>query len=96
MRLLYDAFPYTRFGVHGGKVVSVGRSMLAPDEVEAPGRAVEPVYKVRVRPDRDRVMAYGRDVPLHAGIALEADLRLKKRTLWRWIFEPILALRGRL
>jgi membrane fusion protein len=42
------------------------------------------------------VTAYGRDVPLQAGMALEADLRLEKRTLWRWIFEPILALRGRL
>lgn len=96
VRLLYDAFPYTRFGAHGGEVVSVGRSILAPEQVEAPGRAVEPVYKVRVRPDRDRVLAYGRDVPLQAGMALEADLRLEKRTLWRWIFEPILALRGRL
>jgi len=96
VRLLYDAFPYTRFGAHGGEVVSVGRSILAPDQIDAPGRAAEPVYKVRVRPERDRVTAYGRDVPLQAGMALEADLRLERRTLWRWIFEPIFAMRGRL
>lgn len=96
VRLLYDAFPYTRFGAQAGEVISVGRSILAPDQVDAPGRAMEPVYKVRVRPARDRVTAYGRDVPLQAGMALEADLRLEKRALWRWIFEPILAVRGRL
>jgi membrane fusion protein len=96
VRLLYDAFPYTRFGAHGGEVVSVGRSILAPEELDAPARSREPVYKVRVRPDRGAVTAYGREVPLQAGMALEADLRLERRRLWRWLFEPILALRGRL
>jgi membrane fusion protein len=96
VRLLYDAFPYTRFGTHGGEVVSVGGSILAPEELDAPARALEPVYKVRVRPRADAVAAFGRDVPLQAGMALEADLRLERRRLWRWLFEPLLAMRGRL
>lgn len=96
VRLLYDAFPYTRFGAHGGEVVGVGRSVLAPEELDAPARAMEPVYKVRVRPEADTVPAYGRAIPLQAGMALEADLRLERRELWRWLFEPLLALRGRL
>ncbi|MEE4299727.1 MAG: HlyD family efflux transporter periplasmic adaptor subunit [Pseudomonadales bacterium] len=96
VRLLYDAFPYTRFGAHGGEVVGVGRSILAPEELDAPARVVEPVYKVRVRPEAGEVLAYGRSIPLQAGMALEADLRLERRRLWRWLFEPLLALRGRL
>lgn len=96
VRLLYDAFPYTRFGTHGAEVVSVGASILAPGELDAPARALEPVYKVRVRPSAAAVTAFGREVPLQAGMALEADLRLERRRLWRWLFEPLLALRGRL
>jgi membrane fusion protein len=51
---------------------------------------------VRVRPEADAVAAYGRAIPLQAGMALEADLRLERRRLWRWLFEPVLAMRGRL
>ena len=96
VRLLYDAFPFTRFGVHAGEVVAVSGSVLAPHELDAPAQAQEPVYKVRVRPASDVVEAYGRRIPLQAGMALEADLALERRRLWRWLFEPILALQGRL
>lgn len=96
VRLLYDAFPFTRFGVHPGEVVAVSRSILAPDEVSGPTRVSEPVYKVRVRPLSDRVLAYGESIPLRPGMALEADVELETRALWRWVLDPLLALKGRL
>ncbi|HSG87684.1 MAG TPA: HlyD family efflux transporter periplasmic adaptor subunit [Pseudomonadales bacterium] len=96
VRLLYDAFPFTRFGVHAGEVVGVGRSILSPAELDAPARATEPVYKVRVRPRTDVIEAYGERVPLQAGMALEADIELERRRLWRWLFDPLLALGARL
>jgi membrane fusion protein len=96
VRLLYDAFPFTRFGVHPGEVVSVSRSILAPAEVTGPTQVNEPVYKVRVRPRSAVVRAYGEDIPLRPGMSLEADVELETRALWRWVLDPLLALRGRL
>jgi membrane fusion protein len=96
VRLLYDAFPYTRFGVHVAEVVRVGRSILAPSELGGPAAVREPVYKVRVRPRSDAVRARGERFPLQAGMALEADIQLERRPLWHWLLEPLLALEGRL
>lgn len=96
VRLRYAAFPQARFGTQPGTVVSVSSSVLAPAQVAPPGRADEPVYKVRVLPERDEVLAYGRRLPLQAGMALEADVELERRRLLEWLLEPLLALRGRL
>ncbi len=96
VRMRYAAFPQARFGTQPGTVVSVSSSVLSPAQVAPPGRAEEPVYKVRVRPERDAVTAYGRRLPLQAGMALEADVELERRRLLHWILDPLLALRGRL
>lgn len=95
VRLLYDAFPFTRFGVHPGEVVGIGRSILVPAEIDGPAAVTEPVYKVRVRLARSSILAYGDPVPLQAGMALEADIALEHRPLWRWLLEPLLALGAR-
>jgi len=36
------------------------------------------------------------DVPLAAGMRLQADVLLEKRKLIEWLFEPLLGLRKRL
>ncbi|MCC5887911.1 MAG: HlyD family efflux transporter periplasmic adaptor subunit [Gammaproteobacteria bacterium] len=96
VRLRYAAFPHARFGSHPGVVTSVSHSILSPLQVAPPGQADEPVYKVRVRPEAGGVPAYGRTLPLQAGMALEADVALERRRLIHWLFDPLLALRGRL
>lgn len=96
VRLLYDAFPYTRFGVHAAEVIRVGRSILAPSELGGPAAVREPAYKVRARPRDGVVRARGETFPLQAGMALEADIELERRPLWHWLLEPLLALEGRL
>jgi membrane fusion protein len=96
VRLRYAAFPHARFGSQPGEVVSVSHSVLTPAQVAPPGQAEEPVYKVRVLPEADVVLAYGRPLPLQAGMALEADVVLERRRLVHWLFDPMLALRGRL
>lgn len=96
VRMRYDAFPHARFGSHPGTVSRVGRSVLAPNQLQPPARADEPIYKVRVALERDTLDAYGKPMPLQAGMALEADVVLERRPLWTWLLEPVLALRGRL
>jgi membrane fusion protein len=92
VRLKYDAFPYQKFGTGEGRVVSVSRTVLAPNEVAAPGLDIrEPVFRVRVALRRDTVSAYGQDIPLQPGGRLSADIIFDRRTLMEWLLDPIYA-----
>jgi membrane fusion protein len=96
VRLLYDAFPYQRFGPARGAVEAISATVLAPAEVQAVIPIEEPVYRVVVTLDRQAMHAFGRDAPLHAGMALTADIILERRTFAEWLFEPLFAMRGRM
>ena len=99
VRLLYDAFPYQRFGAAQGTVEAVSATVLLPQEVNAALRSEEfrePVYRVTVGVARQDMLAFGRAMPLSAGMALTADIVLEDRSFAEWLFEPILAMRGRL
>jgi membrane fusion protein len=99
VRLLYDAFPYQRFGAAQGTVEAVSATVLLPQEVNAALRTEEirePVYRVTVRLIRQDMLAFGQVMELSAGMALTADIILEKRSFAEWLFEPILAIRGRL
>jgi membrane fusion protein len=52
-------------------------------------------YPVTVRLDRDSVDAYGRKEPLVFGMTLSARVVVDRRSLLEWLFEPLLAVRGR-
>jgi membrane fusion protein len=92
----YDAFPFQRFGQYRGKVDIVSRTVWSPGERVGPMQAREPVYRVDVKLDRQTVMAGGQEMPLRPGMTLSADILLEKRTVFEWVFEPVLELRGRL
>ena len=99
VRLLYDAFPYQRFGAAQGTVEAVSATVLLPQEVNAALRSEEfrePVYRVTVRLVRQDMLAFGQVMDLSAGMALTADIVLEERSFAEWLFEPILAMRGRL
>lgn len=100
VRLRYRAFPYQKFGHHGGRVLRISRSALTEAELgPLLGRAAPPgesLYRVVVAPDRDSVRAFGREEPLRPGMLLEADLLGERRKLWEWLAEPLFALSGTL
>lgn len=92
VRLMYQAYPYQKFGAGEGRVVSVSRTVLAPAEVAIPGLQVqEPVFRVRVKLSRDHVAAYGRDVALQPGMLLTADVVIDRRSLLEWLLDPLYA-----
>jgi len=93
--LRYQAFPYQRFGHHPGAVVEVGRTVLQPNEVTLPVAIQEPVYLVTVRLPTQEVRAYGQGMALQAGMVLDADVRIDRRRLIEWVFDPLLAVAGR-
>ena len=92
----YQAFPYQRFGAHIGQVTNVGRTVIQPNETNFPLPLQEPVYLVTVRLPAQAVRAYGQDMALQAGMVLDADVRIDRRRLIEWIFDPVLSISGRM
>ncbi len=94
--LRYEAFPFQRFGQYRGTVHNVSRTVWSPGEKVGPMTVREPVYRIDVELERQTVAAGGQEVPLRPGMLVNADILLEKRTVFEWIFEPVLELRGRL
>ena len=94
VRLLYDSFPYQRFGSHTGHVTGVGQSAVLPSDLVAPVEIKEAVYIVTVALDREVVTAYGVQVPLQPGMTLSADIVVERRSIFEWLFEPLFVMRA--
>lgn len=94
--LRYDAFPFQRFGQHRGAVATVGQTVWSPGEKVGAVTVREPVYRIDVRLDSQTVSAGGQEFALRPGMLVNADLLLEKRTIFEWVFEPVLELRARL
>lgn len=95
VRLMYDAFPYQRFGSFTGRISSISHAVLAPDEVDAPIKIQEPVYELQVALDQQQVNSFGQAMPLQPGMTLNADIVLDRRSFLDWLLEPIRAVRER-
>lgn len=93
VRLMFDAFPYQKYGTGSGTVTWVSQVPTdMPASLGAGGVAVpaEPMFRVRVRingeAQQNRVFADR----LRAGMTLSANLILENRSLWSVIFDPVL------
>jgi len=95
VRLLYDAFPYQRFGSGAGSIVQVSQNAVVPGDLATPQAFAEPVYVVRVRLGDATMTAFGEKVSLKPGMTLKANVVLEQRSIFAWIFEPLYAVRGR-
>lgn len=95
VRLMYDAFPYQRFGTFTGHIVRISHSVLAPNEVDTPVKLDDPVYEIRVALDRQNVEAFGDVLPLEPGMTLSADVILDRRSFLDWMLEPLRAVEAR-
>jgi membrane fusion protein len=97
VRLMYDAFPYQRFGSFPGHIALISHNVLAPNEVDPAmqPQIKEPVYRVRVVLNDQWVRAFGDAVPLQPGMTLQANIVLDRRTFLDWLLEPINAVRNR-
>ncbi len=94
--LRYEAFPYQQYGLYNGSLSNIAKVILTPNELPIPVSLQEPVYRVKVKLDKQTVSAYGKELSLQAGMLLEADIILDERSLIEWLLEPIYGLRGRL
>lgn len=95
VRLLYDAFPYQRFGSYVAHVDAVSRLAIAGSETGAPFKIEEPVYRVTAILDRQQINAYGEHVTLQPGMTLAANIILARQSFLDWILDPLRAVSNR-
>jgi len=96
VNVMYDAFPYQKFGAPSGMIARISDSAVAPRDIDSKIEITEPVYKIRVRLNQQHVEAYGTKFPLHGGMTVRASIVLDRRSFIDWLLEPINAVRGRL
>ena len=91
----YDAFPYQNFGRYKGTITEISHNILTRSDVSSGFITLEePVYRVTAALDRQDVSAYGKNMPLQAGMLLKADVILDKRSLMQWVLDPLLSIKG--
>jgi membrane fusion protein len=93
VRILYDAFPYQKFGTYRGSVAKVSRTILTGNENTGPIALKEPAYRVTVTLARPDIDAYGLKMPLQPDMLLKADVILEQRSLMNWLLDPVLSAR---
>ena len=95
----YQAFPYQKFGHAKGKVISVSKTVLIGQEITGmpinPSGS-EPMYRVMVELEKQKINAYGKAQTLATGMLLDADVLQEKRKLYEWVLEPLYSLTGKL
>ena len=93
VRILYDAFPYQKFGTYRGSVTKVSRTILTGNETTGPITLKEPAYRVTAALERPDIDAYGLKMPLQPDMLLRADVILEQRSLMRWLLDPVFSAR---
>lgn len=96
VRIRFDAFPYQKFGLSLGEVVSVDQALILPGDKALPIPVEQAMYRVRAKLDRQMISAYGQQFRLKIGMLGEADIILEKRSLLQWLLDPIYAIKGKL
>lgn len=103
--LRFDAFPYQKFGLQQGTVVSISRTPFAPNELPAnlastilsheqrlSGLTNEGLYRIKVKLGKQSISAYGHSHPLVPGMTVSGDVLQERRKIWEWMAEPALAI----
>lgn len=93
-KLLFDAFPYQRFGVRFGRVRWVGPATALPASSSVDVSAVEArAFRALIDGDDSSIVVNGEARPLLVGMRGNARVVVGRRSLMSFAFEPLRALR---
>ena len=95
VRIRFDAFPYQHFGVFPGVIREVARGVLFSGDGYGPLQVTHPTYPATIALTRQTIETADASVPLRSGMLFSADIILERRSILEWVFEPLLAMRGR-
>lgn len=99
-----DTFPFTRYGLLRGEVLSISEDAIAHDQQQgakqagsapAEGSSSEPkgqelVYSARVSLDRTRMRVDDKEVSLSPGMAVTVEIRTGTRRIITYLLSPLL------
>lgn len=91
INLRYTAFPYQKFGQHVAIIREISKSATEIGDSGKPERK----YRVLLEPQQVNINYYGKLLDLMPDMEVEADILLSEKNVVEWIFEPLLALRGK-
>jgi membrane fusion protein len=91
VRLLFDAFPYQKYGAGSGTVTALSQVPIDPGVIDSALGIEEPVFRIRVRIDEAPARVTDAQGRLRPGMTLTANLIRERRSLWEVIFNPIQA-----
>ena len=87
-RVKIDTFDFLIYGVLEGKVTHI-----AADADTEPGRGSEPYFRLIVETDQDHLAAAEERLAISPGMTASVDLVLGRRSVLRYLVEPVLRLR---
>ena len=87
--LKLPAFPSRQFGVLKGKVMEMTSSPLEAHAIRLVPNLLAPAYEARVRLERQHMQAKDRRWPLRPGLGVDATIVETRRTLIRWLLDPL-------
>lgn len=100
VRLRFDAFPYEKFGVQSGTIISISKSAVAPEMIAnrslINSAELEGLYQVRVELSKPSITVYGREERFVSGMTVTADVELDTRNIYEWILEPLYTIKGKI
>lgn len=95
LAMRYDAFPYQKYGLQAARIVQVADSATLPtDYVQLPIAITSPVFRVTAQLRRKTLEIRGEEIALRSGMTFSADVTLERRSLLRWLLNPLHTLRG--
>jgi membrane fusion protein len=96
--LRYAPYPFQKFGHANGRIRELSAAPVRFTETTSSIHVTtsEPVYRIRVTLEKQSVAAYGSEVALQPGTAVDASIVLDTRPLYEWLLDPLYSIKGRL
>jgi membrane fusion protein len=89
VRLLFDAFPYQKYGSGRGTVTAVSRVPTEPGALDPSLGLQEPVFRISVAINSVAPRIPEAEERLRPGMTLTANLVLERRRLWEVLAGPV-------
>lgn len=87
--LKYDSYPSQRFGAYNAIIKEVNLTILNDNNEEKPFSIGQAYYKAEAELQQSYVKIYGLPVKLNHGMAFTAIIPGQKKSILKWIFDPI-------
>ena len=95
IRLKYDAYQFQKFGLHEVQLSSLSQSTISPaDLIDSPITVHKALYLAYATLYSSTMPTGSEEIALRPGMTFSADIELEQRSLWEWLIEPVLSLKG--